>query len=56
MFCSLPIDDISYTLGDAESSNVNGPSSITSIKWTPVFEWHVIRYGSKNEHQKTHVQ
>jgi len=24
----------------------------THLKWTPIFEWCVVRYGSKNGHQK----
>ena len=28
------------------------PKSSTAIIWTPIFEWSVVRCGSKNWHQK----
>lgn len=34
---------------------VDVPSSNTTITWTPVFEWYVVRCRSKNGHQKTCV-
>ena len=30
----------------------NGPNLITYNNGTPVFEWCVVRCGSRNEHQK----
>ena len=27
-------------------------NSNMAIIWTPIFEWHVVRWGSKNGHQK----
>ena len=27
------------------------PNFNTRIIWTPIFEWHVLRIGSKNKHQ-----
>ena len=28
------------------------PNSVTHRNWTPIFEWYVIRCGSKNKYQK----
>ena len=29
-----------------------GKESNTTITWRPIFEWYVVRYGSKNWHQQ----
>ena len=34
---------------------VNLPNSVIYLHWTPIFEWHVIRCGSKIIHLKRHV-
>ena len=33
------------------SYNVDVPKSTTETTWTPLFEWYVVRCGSKNWHQ-----
>ena len=33
-------------------SNAHAPNSVTSRKWTPLFEWYVIWYGSKQQKPK----
>ena len=37
---------------DRTREKVNGPDSVTSLNGTPMFQWFVIRCGSKNRHQK----
>ena len=34
---------------------VSGPNLVTSLEWTPIFEWCVVRCGSKNTHEMTYV-
>ena len=31
---------------------VSGPNLVAHLNWTPIIEWHVVRCGSKNIHQK----
>ena len=31
---------------------VDVPNSVTSLYWTPIFEWYVVRCASKNGYQK----
>ena len=31
---------------------VSRPRMVTYFKWTPIFDWYVVRHGSKNGHQK----
>lgn len=31
---------------------ISGPKSVTDLKWAPIFEWRVVRFGSKYGHQK----
>ena len=33
-------------------SKVDIPDSNTTIIWTPIFEWYVVRCGFKNRYQK----
>ena len=33
-------------------SKVSWPNLVTYIKYQPIFEWSVVRCGSKNRHQK----
>ena len=30
----------------------SGPNSVTHLEWTCLFEWRVVKDGSKNGHQK----
>ena len=34
------------------SFKVSGPNLVTFLKYTPTFEWCVVRGGSENRHQK----
>jgi hypothetical protein len=36
-----------------EDHKGSGPYSATYLNQTPIFEWRVVRCGSKNGHQKT---
>jgi len=31
---------------------ISGPNLVTDLKWAPIFEWRVVRLGSKFGHQK----
>ena len=45
----LYLNSISLSLA---LSKVSGPDSIMQLNWTHVFEWCVVRYRFKNNHQK----
>jgi hypothetical protein len=35
-----------------QDGKVSGPNSVTNLKWTPIFDWCVVRCGSENKQQK----
>ena len=51
-FQSCPLD---CGMVNLKSPKVSRPTLVTYPYWTPIFEWCMVRCGSKNGHQKTHV-
>ena len=39
-----------------QAFKVDVPNSNTKIIWINIFEWYMVRSGSKNGHQNTYVQ